>query len=287
MAVLGSIQLLLAVGSLWAQAIIPPPVPLYPVFGRTTLFPAADVWLSLNQYPTNLQYQPFRWIFDTGTSLPILRAPGFELEGASRLIFRFQPAAGSEWMFYASDLITNLELQGWFRIGGLDLGVGYRHDCKHDVEQSRGRLIILDSVALSVTHHPIELNLGRSQHMRLYGVADAVLALPTIFQAGPAEPERFRIDGRIHLDALELGSSATLFAEGGAALSIRSTETGVAGIEPLNLDWHVRIGVHAPSASHGASLYLQVERLTDPWTLPEAIPVTLFSIGLTLASVGN
>lgn len=270
------------------QAIEPPPFPTGADFGPAQLFPSAAGWLSLNQYPQNLADQPFRWIFDTAVTIPIVRTPGFVLGGSSRLIFRFSPEGRNETMFVAQDLITSLMLSGSIALGNFDLGAAYAHDCRHGVDNSSGRLIIQDSLHLSLAHKPIVITWGSSgAYSSIRPEADVMIALPDLFQSGPAEPDQLRVAARLHINAVKLAGSAWLFIEGGAACTLRSRDTPVPVSNPLNLDWHARMGVHAPSAGHGASLYAQIERITDPWTTLTAAPVTLFSIGLTLASVGS
>ncbi len=279
---------LFGVAGACGQAIVPPPFPSDASYGPTQLFPAAGGWLSLNQYPQNLQDQPFRWIFDTAVTVPFVRTQRFLLGGSSRLIFRFSPEGRNETMFIAQDLITNLVLSGSFALGDFNLAAAYAHDCRHAVDNSSGRLIIQDSLHLSLSHRPIVIQWGGSgAHSSIWPEAEAMIALPDLFQSGPAEPDQLRLSARLHIDAVELAGSAWLFLEGGAACTLRSQSTPVAVENPLNLDWHARIGLHAPSARHGASLYAQLERITDPWTTASAAPVTLFSIGLTLASAGG
>jgi hypothetical protein len=312
----------LGAAPLHAEALSPPPVPIDPwaqeqVAGDeqrgnaaassdersstipTGFFPAVHAWLGLERYSYNTGHPRFAYDFDLGAHMLLYGGRRATLSGLGRLLYQNRGVEGMRFGIDPTAILTDLHLRLRIRELPVTPTLWYRHDCKHDIATAPRRDVIHDALGIS-----IEDRRRWSGGYRFTYRLTAEYDLPLIFQnyQANANVASFHLALRPELligtagaiagatDARRLhASSAVVFAELRGSLLIDDPVSDFATAGRTRMDWLARAGLSWPDASRGATLYAQVERITDPWRLSvsESQAATLLSVGLMLGGTGT
>jgi hypothetical protein len=257
-----------------------------PVFlSQPTWFPGANTWISLDQCLNQAESPDFGHSYEVGSIITFFSSPLFAFSGQAREVFQFQANGLADYLFWARALISDLRLFAWYKAGPVDLGLGYRHDCKHDIE-SGSRLVIHDAFCLDAVLAPRELPIFReSLHPRAGLSAEAEINVTPLFQEFSAEPDRGRLSLEAELVPMSLlGDRLYAFLDARASLIYRETGGRVAVASAWNLDALGRGGLALRVGKGEVRLFYYCERLTDDWANLNPEPVTVSALGLMVLS---
>lgn len=282
----------LGTGMALGQAVIPPPTPQYPVFGPTGALPSLNLTFVFNKGFAEDPEPARGGSWNIGVRLAVIRTPKFLLEVEGSECFRAPAFPATEYQdyhpffslvapprYFVAQSSSSGPI-GWIALGDLSLGIGVSSGY-HEVRQPVGMLKVTDlAFAVSLTHAPIVLSWGARNSTIVWARINTSYSAPT---QGPARgPDRLQLDGMCHVELVRIGRLATLFVEGGAACTFRDSQGAIPATTPLNLDYHLRSGIHLPNAVRGISAYVQFERVTDPWDTIQPRLLHSLSAGATV-----
>ncbi len=237
-----------------------------------------------------------------GTGPEHRSAPRLSIEGEGRLMYQSEPPAPGSWLMDASAFVSDLTVRARVIWGGGSLGVFYRNDCKHDLDESSRRLVIHDALGVEAVSPILEgtYRRGPGEEGSPPDAAEAKaprwagwlsgrveLAAPILFEpADSPEPYRAGAYGQLDLEPLILRNGITLFST--LRAGARYNRDPFADEEPyLHMDYIARLGIRGPRREGHAALFVEAHRLHDDWITEETIgadtePLHLLSIGLQL-----
>ena len=291
------------------EVLAPPPVSTFPEVPGTGFFPSVAAWTYVNHYFPEYSDPYHNWKYEIGSfftfySMDFGKSPPSPADGKNtpmtlgiggtgRAIIRTRLAEDKgQWFFWPYIIVNDLKLVSFLKADFATFSLYFRHDCKHDLDTSRVRLIIHDIFGAEIRTSTARLFWGNSpgrirakpiQDKRLSsGISGNLMAEYTVrpvFQEYPREIDDFTLAGSMELELLRIPDTVTIFAEGRIAgiLRERSVSTGERG---WDTDWLLRLGVRLPTAIKGFTIYLEREHLTDDWVSQRRQPVDLFSFGL-------
>lgn len=226
----------------------------------------------------------FSWLYRVGGSVR-----GFYFEPNSRLIhnIRFDLGAGMSflsseapdgfWGFLASAYYSNITPRISLALSaGHNILFGFRHSCKHDLDQAR-RLVIEQAMGIGY-----EQSLQRgSQHLLFQNPLIGVYAeylLPSVLPGQPENDRMLRLIMQGEADLLHFNDMVRLFGffYSGFALLPEASSTGSA----VRFDTHFELGIHWETWSG----YTAFRRISDPMIRNAGPGLMLLSFGIRLSS---
>jgi hypothetical protein len=270
-----------------AEVLRLPPVALNPPFAAEAAFlPGAETWGDYRWYATEEQAPDFGTDFELGSRAALYAAPYFALTGTARLLYQSRHLENYDnpFAFSPRHLATDLRLLAHARIDPVLIYGGFRHDCTHTIDDENRRTPIHDALLIgaSVRRGGIQWpdpQLSAAGRAHLEGEVN----VPATFTDPRDMVDRGRVSAGLRLEPLIHARYGTLFLDGTASLIFRDPDTSVVGgAEATNFDWTAAIGYRTPGEDGTLSVYLRVERLTDPWVAREVEPVTVTGIGALL-----
>ncbi len=261
----------------------------------TGFFPAVHAWLGLERYNYHTGHPHFAYEFDLGAHTVLYGHERFAVSGLGRLLYQNQGVEGARFGLDPTAILTDLHLR--LRIRGLPVTptLWYRHDCKHDIATAPRRDVIHDALGISIQDGRLwnggTGGLGYRFTYRLTAEYD----LPLIFQDYEANANvasfhlALRPELLIGTTRPGAASAMLVFAELRGSMLIDDPTSQFATAGGTRTDWLTRVGLSWPDARRGATLYAQLERITDPWRLSvsESQARTLLSFGLMLGGTGR
>ena len=277
-----------------AEVLSPPPIPADPwangvgidsplgiLIGQTSFFPESYSWMAIERYSHATGRPLFAWDFDLGAHVVIAHHPLFVISGLARLLYQNEVTGDIRFSINPSAIVTDLHLRARFPQLPLEPAVWYRHDCKHDIARQRRDLI----------HDVIGAN-ARYRFAREFasGAVVAVDLLGTLEYQIPLIFQDYEANGNVAAAFLSVQPSIDLgtldvFLETRGSILLDDPDSDLAPAGQWRFDGLVRAGVSWPDQDQGATVYAQLEHITDPWRMAvaETEPVTVFSVGLIFA----
>lgn len=239
--------------------------------GASTAFPAFASWLefahTLNQEaaPDTAQY------LDTGAILTFWASDRLSVAGVAREILQFKASPEGAWYFWTRALVTDLALEVSFPLEPFEATAGYRHDCKHDA----------GPILRDVIHDALFARLAVRPSRRAALGFECEANVPTVFQDGPEESDRFRVSVETEAVPFEsAGGSWRAFAGGRVSLIVRERGDRVAVDSVRNVDWLARVGGEYRAGLGRVRLFYGLERLSDDWADLDPAPQVTSAVHL-------
>jgi hypothetical protein len=205
------------------------------------------------------------------------------------LLYQNRGVEGTRFGIDPTAILTDLHLR--VRAKGLPVTptFWYRHDCKHDIATAPRRDIIHDALGLSIEDRRPWGGTGDPWRGAFTYRVTAEYDLPLIFQDYQANANVASFHLALRPELVIGASGMVLCAEARGSLLVDDETSEFATAGGTRLDGLARVGLSWPDTSRGATLYAQLERISDPWRLAvaESEPVSLLSFGLMLGGTGR
>ena len=285
-------MLLTAGFSLSAQVTRTPQVFYTPVFTEDPVFMGGSLgWMSLRHVLNQEAVPDFGHDWESGVNISLFSSKNTVIAGLVEETFHFSaaPETQSSWFFNPASIISDLRLLVYQRLNPVILKAGFQHDCKHDVDSNSIRMQIHDILFASIMPAD-DIEIFRSENLLLNTnlAVEGAVNLPAGFQGAPPQPDIGRLGGFLRIQGFYPAEPMVgITADASAAITWRSEDTTVEGLEPVGLDYNLRAGLTAASENGIAALYIGTERLTDSWTDFSELPVFINYISLELTSGAN
>ncbi len=257
-----------------------PPLPIVWPAGRPT---EADGWLVYRQVLNQADSPLLAHDLDMGFAFGIGRIGPVAIDGLAHQDFRFRVTYLGPWNLWARDLVSDLRLRASLELGPTVAALAYRHDCKHDIEGSFGRLAIHDQVEASLA--PIEAFVwpwgsGDRLSGSLTGSLAAGLYFPPIFQAATSEPEELAFTLEARLLPLAVAGMGRVFVEGTVEPTLRVAVPMVATPGGWDSDFRFATGFEFSRSTGvgGFRLGLSLQRMVDPWMEELTSPILVWGV---------
>jgi hypothetical protein len=246
-------------------------------------FPSFSSWMLLDHGLNQNDTPDTAHRFDTGTVFTLYANRGFSVSALARELFQFEPSPDGPFNFWARSLVTDLRLAALAKLPPFIASVGYRHDCKHDISDTR-REVIHDAVFLQALFPPRRLPAFPSAlNSRIGFSLEAEVNTPLIFQVGEEESDRSRFTAECELvPYATFGGRFLTFLDARVSLLNRESGDRVAVQEPWNVDWLFRAGAELRSGMGGLRLAYGLERVTDNWATLDPMAETISAVTLLL-----
>lgn len=281
------VLLSMAPAHLASQALLLPPLPHRESFEAEGFLPEIRPWTEFRHFPAAWGGAFHSHILDFGSAIRLFSAGPFSADGMVRQILLTRLHPDGEWLFWPAALYTDLRLGIGWGAAPWSFALGYRHDCKHDIETYYGRDAAHDAIAWTVALPRLRWAwAAMGPESRLAVEAEAALNIPLLFQYNPPEPDLFTLSAGIDWEPLRISGWPAPFLSGGLAWILRSGDTRVAIRESMALDWHVRLGLRLAGEGPRSGIlaaYGQLESLSDDRMSLEPGPAVLLSCGLLTA----
>lgn len=203
---------------------------------------------------------------DTGSIMTFWSNDLVAISGLTREILQFRASPEGDWYFWTRAFVTDLALEASFSLSPFEVAALYRHDCKHDAGEVVRDVIhdtLVARVGVPVTPvscAPRILNAGAGCYLE--GAAN----LPTVFQDGPEEPDRYRVSAEAQLVPFEsTDGSFRAFVDGRASFIVRERGKRVATGSLRDIDWLARAGAEYRAGLGCLRLFYGLERIGDDW----------------------
>jgi hypothetical protein len=270
-----------------AEVVRLPPLALASPFStERAVLPGAETWGDYRWYATEDRAPELGTDFELGTRAALYTTPAFALTGFVRLLYqsRHLEEYDNPFVFSPRHLTTDLRLIAYGRIDPVVVYGGWRHDCTHAVDAQDVRTPIHDVLLVGVRSPAADIPW---RHAELSSTAEASLEgeinVPAAFTDRRDLVDRGRISAGLRAEPVRHARYGALFLDGTVSVIVRETDTTAAeNIERVNLDWGAAVGYRTPGKGGTLSVYLRVERLTDPWIAEQLEPVTVTGIGALL-----
>jgi len=225
-------------------------------------------WIAYDHVWNQSQTPGLAHRLDTGTILTLYDSPSFALCATGREVFRFMQNPYGDWLLWARDLVSDLRLQLWAPLGPGNVDLGYRHDCKHDLETFYGRTAVHDAFVSgwSVPYRLCALP-GNRQNNGWFGTVnvEGEVDLPHLFQSQSDEPDL----GMIGLDnelRLKIGQSVLEpWLRTRVSMQFLDTNSSVKQAGGIAVDGRISLGFSVRGKAGSLDVSLSAERLSDPW----------------------
>ena len=276
--------------SVTAEVLAPPP--LSPQTGANTQY--GNSWLMLKRIsdssgsPKTEDGLGLNYIYDLGGDFSLFGWQNTTILGMVRMMFiSEQPKDWSTntWLIDSSAVVIEQYIRvGYTFSNGTWVSLGFHHNSKHDLDRTRRRTPIHDTLRLDVQWPIIQGDWGFSPWF--LGLSSRMeYALEPVFQFDAPEPYK----GGLFLDAdfqpVQLPNGVDLFTSG--RLSVIRNE--VQETRFTDVDWLIRGGLRYQRPKGGVSLFGEIHRLHDDWLTRDSIgperpvePWTLVSLGILI-----
>lgn len=263
------------------------------------VFPNVVFWGRLERFVSDREWigsDDHNYHYELGSYFTVWRGSRDAVEGMFRYQFHSKrpPPEHSSWLFHSSVFVNEVGIRYRRKLGPVLLSAHFRHDSKHEIDQSSRRMAAHDSVGIEALVRNRDLFgddavggfLRATAEMKLpvYVFQDLELEADAVYRGMGAlelEIEPFRIAGR---------HPAFANARVAGLLNERPAEIrGEAVAEPgyyTHLDYQLRTGVRFKGSRGSAVVYGELQRLSDDWVDRERIrdpdfaPLHLLSLGI-------
>jgi hypothetical protein len=234
-------------------------------------FPSFASWAEFSHTLNQKDAGDTAQYLDTGSILTFWSNDRVAVSGIFREVLQFRASPIGDWYFWTRALVTDLRLETTFSLSPFDITAGYRHDCKHDA----------GPVVRDVIHDTFYARVG----VPVMRFADFGLEceanLPTVFQAGPEEPDRFRASAEAELVPVASSNGTwRAFIDGRGTFIVRERGERVAVKSSRDFDWLARIGGDFLAGYGSLRFFYSLERISDDWADLDPIPQTVSALHL-------
>lgn len=210
---------------------------------------------------------------DTGTVMTFWSSDRVAVSGVTREILQFRASPEGDWYFWTRAFVTDLVLEASVSLEPFEVTAGYRHDCKHDA----------GPVVRDVIHDAFFARVLVPVASVAKFALECEVNLPTVFQAGPEEPDRFRATAEAEVVPFATtDGSWRAFAGGRGSLIVRERGERVAVNSVRDFDWVARAGAEYRAGFGRLRLFYGLERVSDDWDDLTPSPEVMSAVHLLL-----
>lgn len=241
-------------------------------------FPAFASWMEFSHTLNQESASDTAQYLDTGSIMTFWSNDLVAISGIAREILQFRASPEGDWYFWTRAFVTDLGLEAAFSLEPFEVTAIYRHDCKHDA----------GPVVRDVIHDTLGARVGVPvSPVARFGLEFAA-NLPTVFQAGPEESDRFRVSAEAELVPFEAADGAWhTFIDGRGSFIVRERGERVAVTSTRDFDWYARAGAEYRAGLGRVRLFYGLERIGDDWADLDPSPEVISAVHLMFVFYGT
>ncbi|TVQ23002.1 MAG: hypothetical protein EA383_14760 [Spirochaetaceae bacterium] len=252
-------------------------------------------WLSLRRFTdASGAAQPqvgqgHNYHYDLGSDFVLWRGSGLQVEGMVRKIIISSAPGGddSTWLISLSSVIIEQNIRLRTQLGPVGVGLGFHHNSGHELDRTRRRTPIHDTLRLELDTPVFRGTYGYAEKpgWRVWSRFISEYAMDTIFQEVAPEYYAGGLFLEIFSEPWIHSDTVAAFFDAAAGLLIQVDDDDERGAD---LDWLLRGGLRFGSEARSIALFADVQRLHDDWKADasrgpgrETEPWTLMGFGVS------